>query len=108
MIAEINTDNKFMACQGVPICKIAVLNSGEDLSQLINKLQPLIATREKEHPSQRVYTTFTDRRYRNQDQALSHQQLPHQPPQEIEHQLRAIKKFSSRGNPNNGQSQATP
>ena len=29
-------------------------------------------------------------------------------PQEIEHQLRAIKKLNSRGNPNNGQPQATP
>ena len=74
MIAEIYTDNKFMACQGVLTCRIAVSNSGEDLSQLINKLQPSIATREKEHPSQRVYTTFfTDHCYHNQDQAPSAQ-----------------------------------
>ena len=38
MIAEINTDNKFMACQGVPACRIAILNLEEDLSQLTNKL----------------------------------------------------------------------
>ncbi len=55
-----------MACQGVPACKTAVLNLGEDLSQLINKLQSLIDAWEKEHPSQRVYTTsFTERRYHN-------------------------------------------
>ena len=74
-IAEIYTDNKlFMACQGVPACKIAVSNSREDLSQLINKLQPSIATGKKEHPSQRVYTTLsTDRRHHNQDQAPSAQ-----------------------------------
>ena len=72
MIAEINTDNKFMACEGVPAYGITVLNSRKDLSQLINKLQPLIAIWEKEHPSQRVYTTsFMDRCYYNQDQALA-------------------------------------
>jgi hypothetical protein len=83
-IAKIYTDNKlFIACQGVPTCRIAVSNSGEDLSQLINKLQPSIAIREKEHPSQRVYTTsFTDRCYHNQDQAPSHQQSPQQSPQQ--------------------------
>ena len=53
-------------CQGVPTCGITVLNPGEDLSQLINKLQPSITIWEKEHPSQRVYTTlFIDRRYHN-------------------------------------------
>ena len=31
-----------MACQGVPVYKITVLNFREDLSQLINKLQSLI------------------------------------------------------------------
>jgi len=52
IIAEIYTDNKlFIACQGVPACKIAVLNPGEDLSQLINKLQSSIVAWEKEHPS---------------------------------------------------------
>ena len=52
MITEIYTDNKlFMACQGVSAYRIAVLNPKEDLSQLINKLQPLIAVREKEYPS---------------------------------------------------------
>ena len=52
IIARIYTDNKlFIACQGVPAYEIAVLNPGEDLSQLINKLQPLIAIREKKHPS---------------------------------------------------------
>ena len=66
IIAKIYMDNKlFITYQGVPTCEIAVLNPGEDLSQLINKLQPLIAIREKEHLSQRVYTTFTDRRYCN-------------------------------------------
>ena len=57
-VTKIYTDNKFMTCQGVPACRIAVLNLKEDLSQLINKLQPLIAVREKEHPNQGVYTTF--------------------------------------------------
>ena len=78
MIAKIYTDNKlFIAYQGVPTYKIAVLNPREDLSQLINKLQPLIATREKEHLNQRVYTTFfTDCRYHNQAQAPSYQQPP--------------------------------
>ena len=52
IIAKIYTDNKlFIACQGVPTCRIAVSNPGEDLSQLTNKLQPSIAIREKEHPS---------------------------------------------------------
>ena len=75
-------------CQGVPTCGITVSNPGEDLSQLINKLQPLIATWEKEHPSQRVYTTFfTDRRYHNQDQAPSYQQSPQQLPQRPPQQL---------------------
>ena len=37
--------------QGVPTYGITVLNPGEDLSQLINKLQPSIAKQEKEHPS---------------------------------------------------------
>ena len=37
--------------EGVPTYGIAVLNPGEDLFQLINKLQPLIAVQEKEHPS---------------------------------------------------------
>ena len=50
MIAKIYTDNKlFIACQGVPAYRIAVLNPREDLSQLINKLQPLIAVWEKEY-----------------------------------------------------------
>jgi len=40
-----------MAYQGVPACKIAVLNLGEDLSQLINKLQSSIVAWEKEHPT---------------------------------------------------------
>ena len=39
IIVKIDTDNKlFIAYQGVPTCKITVLNPGEDLSQLINKL----------------------------------------------------------------------
>ena len=51
-IAKIYMDNKlFIACQGVPTCGITVLNFREDLSQLINKLQPSIAIWEKEHPS---------------------------------------------------------
>jgi len=54
-------------CQGVPTCHIAVSNPLEDLSQLISKLQPFIIAWEKEHPSQRAYTTFTDRYYCNQD-----------------------------------------
>jgi len=40
-----------MACQGVPACRITVLNPGEDLSQLINKLQSFIITWEKKHPT---------------------------------------------------------
>ena len=40
-----------MACQGVFAYKIAVLNPGEDLFQLINKLQSAIIVWEKEHPS---------------------------------------------------------
>ena len=51
MIIKIYTNNKFIAYQRVPAYKIAVLNPGEDLSQLINKLQPSITIREKEHPS---------------------------------------------------------
>ena len=44
--------NKLLtACQGVPVCRIAVSNPGEDLSQLINKLQSLIIAWEKEPPS---------------------------------------------------------
>ena len=44
MIVNIYTDNKlFIACQGVSAYRIAVLNLREDLSQLINKLQPSIA-----------------------------------------------------------------
>lgn len=84
IIAKIYTDNKlFIACQGVPACGITVSNPREDLSQLINKLQPSIAAREKEHPSQRVYTTFfTDHRYHNQDQAPSYQQPPQESPQQ--------------------------
>jgi hypothetical protein len=59
MIAKIYTDNKlFIDCQGIP-------------------LQSSIVAWEKEHPSQRVYTTFfTDRRYHNQAQAPSYQQPP--------------------------------
>jgi hypothetical protein len=63
------TNKLVMACQGVPACRIAVSNPGEDLSQLINKLQSSIVAWEKEHPSQGTHTTFfTDRRYhRGQD-----------------------------------------
>jgi len=62
------TNKLVMACQGVPACRIAVSNPGEDLSQLINKLQSSIVAWEKEHPSQGTHTTFfTDRRYHNQD-----------------------------------------
>jgi hypothetical protein len=38
------TNKLVMACQGVPACRIAVSNLGEDLSQLINKLQSSIVT----------------------------------------------------------------
>ena len=78
IIIKIYTDNKlFIACQGVPICEITILNLGEDLSQL----QPSITTQEKEHLSQRTYTTlFTDHCYYNQDQAPSHQQPLQEPP----------------------------
>ena len=61
-----------MFCQGVPAHKIAVLNPGEDLSQLISKLQSSIVVWEKEHPSQGVYTTFMDRCYCNQDQGQNY------------------------------------
>ena len=44
------TNKLVMACQGVPACRIAVSNPGEDLSQLINKLQSSIVAWEKEHP----------------------------------------------------------
>ncbi len=55
-----------MACQGVPTYRIAVSNPGEDLSQLINKLQSSIIAWEKEHPSQETYTIFfMDRYYYN-------------------------------------------
>ena len=56
-----------IAYQGVPVCRIAVLNLGEDLFQLINKLQSSIVVWEKEHPSQGAYTTFTDHCCSNQD-----------------------------------------
>ena len=36
------TNKLVMACQGVPACRIAVSNPGEDLFQLINKLQSSI------------------------------------------------------------------
>ena len=48
------TNKLVMACQGVPACRIAVSNPGEDLSQLINKLQSSIVAWEKEHPNQGV------------------------------------------------------
>jgi hypothetical protein len=66
------TNKLVMACQGVPACRIAVSNPGEDLPQLINKLQSSIVAWEKEHPSQGTHTTFfTDRRY-HRDQDRSH------------------------------------
>ena len=52
-----------MACQGVPACRIAVSNPGEDLSQMINKLQSSVVTWEKENANQTYTTFFTDRRY---------------------------------------------
>ena len=56
MVAKI-----YMAYQGVLACRTAVLNSGEDLSQLTNKLQSSIVVQEKEHPSRGVYiTSFMD------------------------------------------------
>ena len=61
-----------MFCQGVPARKIAVSNPGEDLSQLISKLQSSIVAWEKEHPSQGAHTTFTDRCYCNQDQGQNY------------------------------------
>ena len=61
-----------MACQGVPACRIAVLNPGENLTQLISKLQSSIVAWEKEHPSQGAYTTFTDHCYCNQDQGQNY------------------------------------
>ena len=55
--------------QGVPARRTAISNPREDLSQSTNKLQSLVVTWKKEHPSQRVYTTFfTDHRYRQQYQ----------------------------------------
>ena len=66
-------DNKLVTfCQGVPARKIAVSNPGEDLSQLISKLQSSIVVWEKEHPSQRAHTTFTDCCYCNQDQGQNY------------------------------------
>src|SRR5436190_11831016 len=60
------TNKLVMACQGVPACRIAVSNPGEDLSQLISKLQSSIIAWEKENPNQGTLGTyFTDRRYHN-------------------------------------------
>ena len=81
MITKIYTDfrtnriltNKLVtACQGVPVCRIAVSNPLETLSQLISKLQSSIIAWEKEHPSQETYTTFTDHCYCNQDQGQNY------------------------------------
>ena len=70
------TNKLVMACQGVPACRIAVSNPGEDLSQLINKLQSSIVAWEKEHPNQGT-TFFTDRRYhRDQDRGRAPDRTP--------------------------------
>src|SRR5438045_6686287 len=60
------TNKLVMACQGVPACRIAVSNPGENLSQLINKLQSSIIAWEKENTNQGTLGTyFTDRRHHN-------------------------------------------
>ena len=64
---RILTNKLVTACQGVLVCCITVSNPLEDLFQLISKLQSSIIVWEKEHPSQGVYTTFTDHCYYNQD-----------------------------------------
>jgi hypothetical protein len=69
------TNKLIMACQGVPVCRIAVSDPGEDLSQLINKLQSSIVAWEKEHTNQGPHSAFfTDRRYYNQDQGRNRNQ----------------------------------
>ena len=57
-IAKIYIDNQ-KACQGVPAYRTA----------------SSIVTWEKEHPSQRAYTAFTDRHYHNQDQGRNYDRI---------------------------------
>ena len=72
-----------------------VINLVKDLSQSINKLQSSAVAREKEHPSQEVYTTsFTDCRY--------HMQYPQPPPRPYNRPPNRYTRIQSSYKPPNG------